>query len=296
MPTNKAVRTLNADLTAYRKALSAEQAAKKQVKTDASQEKAALAKIDAQEKKIIDAFENPSKPLDAATQTKMLNELFTLGQQSVKTQDHFDALSSRAQKDVAKDTAAAKADKKKALKDLKPAEYAMNLKQTNAARKELGLKSVNKVIRPPQPKKPNAAEVARKFLGWTEYKLEPSGKLDMHQWVPKDVDCANFVSGCLEKAGLIPKGAHSDMVTGLRDNLKARGWHSVSLKNAKPGDVVCFDGPDGPFQHVEIFDHWQGKTPVFIGSNNVLQDGTQKITYDVGGTWAYKFHVYAPPR
>jgi hypothetical protein len=44
-----------------------------------------------------------------------------------------------------------KRDEKQALKDLKPAEYKMNLKQTNATRRELGLKGVHQVIRPELP-------------------------------------------------------------------------------------------------------------------------------------------------
>ncbi|MBS2032915.1 MAG: LysM peptidoglycan-binding domain-containing protein [Deltaproteobacteria bacterium] len=141
----------------------------------------------------------------------------------------------------------------------------------------------------------DASAVARQYLGWTEYKLEPSGQLDMDTWVAKNVDCANFVSGCLEKAGLISHAQRSDNVSGLASHLRGAGWQDVPLANAKPGDVVCFDGPEGNYQHVEIFDHWQGSTPVFIGSNNVLSDGTQEITYDVGGRWAHGFHVLAPP-
>jgi flagellum-specific peptidoglycan hydrolase FlgJ len=141
--------------------------------------------------------------------------------------------------------------------------------------------------------KGNAADVARGFLGWTEYKLQPSGKLDMDQWVPKNVDCANFVSGCLEKAGLISHSQRSDNVVGLANNLRKDGWKDVPLKDAKPGDVVCFDGPEGNYQHVEIFNGWVNGKPQFIGSNNVLSDGTQEVTTDTG-SWAYRFHVLQP--
>jgi len=44
-----------------------------------------------------------------------------------------------------------KADRKKAFKDLKPAEYKLGLKGTNKLRHELGLKSVDHVIRPGVP-------------------------------------------------------------------------------------------------------------------------------------------------
>ncbi len=140
----------------------------------------------------------------------------------------------------------------------------------------------------------NAADVAKQFLGETEYQLQPSGALDMDQWVPKNVDCANFVSGCLEAAGLISHDQRSDSVTQLAANLRAAGWQDVGLSQAQPGDVVCFDGPDGAYQHVEIFAGWQNGQPLFIGSNNVNADGTQSITYD-NGSWAYGFHVLHQP-
>ena len=141
----------------------------------------------------------------------------------------------------------------------------------------------------------NPATIAQSFLGDSEYQLQPSGKLDMDGWVPKTEDCANFVSGCLEKAGILTHSQRSDNVRGVFSSLEAKGWKGTPLADAKPGDVVAFDGPSGPYQHIEIFSHWDGKTPVFIGSNNVMSDGTQKISYDVGGTWAHAFHVLAPP-
>lgn len=140
----------------------------------------------------------------------------------------------------------------------------------------------------------NAAAVAQQFLGMTEYQLQPSGKLDMDTWVPKNVDCANFVSGCLEKAGLIGKSQRSDSVKGLAGNLRQAGWQDVSLAQARPGDVVCFDGPEGNYQHVEIFNGMVNGKPQFIGSNNVLSDGTQKITLD-SGSWARAFHILHKP-
>jgi LysM repeat protein len=140
----------------------------------------------------------------------------------------------------------------------------------------------------------NAADVARQFLGQSEYQLQPSGALDMDQWVPKDVDCANFVSGCLEAAGLIDHSQRSDAVTQLAANLREAGWRDVPLSQARPGDVVCFDGPEGAYQHVELFNGWNGGSPQFIGSNNILGDGTQAISYD-SGSWAYGFHVLQQP-
>ena len=145
----------------------------------------------------------------------------------------------------------------------------------------------------PAPSGSNPADVARQFLGMSEYQLQPSGMLDMDGWVPKDVDCANFVSGCLEAAGLISHDQRSDAVTTLAANLRDAGWRDVPLSQARPGDVVCFDGPDGAYQHVELFSGWNGNSPQFIGSNNILGDGTQAISYD-NGSWAYGFHVLSP--
>lgn len=140
----------------------------------------------------------------------------------------------------------------------------------------------------------NAAQVARLFLGQTEYQLQSSGKLPMDSWVPKDVDCANFVSSCLEKAGLITHAQRSNAVVQLADNLRAAGWKDVPLSSARPGDVVSFDGPAGNYQHVELFDSWVNGQPQYIGSNNILPDGTQAISYD-DGKWAYQVHVLTPP-
>jgi hypothetical protein len=144
--------------------------------------------------------------------------------------------------------------------------------------------------------------VARRYLGDHESYLEYSGKLPMDRGVPTSEDCANFVSACLERAGKIPARQHSDRVTDLRDNLLRDGWKEtysgspggVPLSKAKPGDVVCFDGPGGAFQHVEIFNGFVNGRPQFIGSNNILPDGSQEISTD-DGSWAYRVHVYAPP-
>jgi len=147
----------------------------------------------------------------------------------------------------------------------------------------------------PAPGSKNAADIAKEFLGESEYQLQPSGALDMDQWVPKNVDCANFVSGCLEKAGLITHAQRSDGVSQLAANLRNAGWkQSEGFGNAQPGDVVCIDGPEGNYQHVEIFAGWKDGKPQLIGSNNILSDGTQAISYD-NGSWAYRFHVFHNP-
>ncbi len=136
--------------------------------------------------------------------------------------------------------------------------------------------------------------VAQRFLGQQQHQLEYSGQLPEDTWVPLDEDCANFVSSCLQVAGKLPAGQHNDGVVGLKNNLLNDGWREIPLSQAKPGDVCCFDGPGGNYQHVELFNQWNGGSPQYIGSNNILADGTQAICTD-DGSWAYRVHVFAPP-
>jgi len=109
-------------------------------------------------------------------------------------------------------------------------------------------------------------------------KLEKGGVgSDMEDWVPNNVNCANFVSACLEQAGQIKNGQHSNSVYGLQGNLdKDPNFKRVSLADAKPGDVVCMKTNGG--QHVVMFAGMKNGKPQFIGSNNVNPDGSQKIT------------------
>jgi len=125
-----------------------------------------------------------------------------------------------------------------------------------------------------------AFDIARAQLGKNagDLKLEGSavGRA-MADWVPNNVNCANFVSGVLQAAGQISSGEHSDSVYGLQANLdRDSRWQRTSLANAKPGDVVSFNTGRG--QHVVMFAGWQNGKPTFIGSNNVNADGSQKIT------------------
>jgi peptidoglycan hydrolase-like protein with peptidoglycan-binding domain/GH25 family lysozyme M1 (1,4-beta-N-acetylmuramidase) len=144
--------------------------------------------------------------------------------------------------------------------------------------------------------------IARAYLGDNEETvngvtgLEYSGRLPMDTWVPPYVDCANFVSACLQVAGKLPASQHSDNVKGLKKNLLHDGWKLVPLKDAKPGDVVCFDGPEGPLQHVELFNAWVKGKPQYIGSNNIQANGDQTICTDDGSYFdGYKKYVLQPP-
>lgn len=94
-----------------------------------------------------------------------------------------------------------------------------------------------------------AYEIARAYLGRNAGELKLSsnavGKA-MHDWVPNNVNCANFVSAVLRAAGQISASQHHDAVVGLMRNLdRDPDFVRVSLKNARPGDVVSMKTPGG---------------------------------------------------
>jgi LysM repeat protein len=123
-------------------------------------------------------------------------------------------------------------------------------------------------------------EIAKQHLGKnaTSLKLEKNGVgADMEDWVPNNVNCANFVSAVLEQAGQIKNGQHHNAVVGLQANLdRDPNFRRVSLAEAKPGDVVSMKTPGG--HHVVLFAGMKDGKPQFIGSNNVNPDGSQRVT------------------
>ncbi|MCK8499216.1 LysM peptidoglycan-binding domain-containing protein [Myxococcus fulvus] len=123
-------------------------------------------------------------------------------------------------------------------------------------------------------------DIARSHLNKNagSLKLEGSGVgADMEDWVPNNVNCANFVSACLEQAGQISDAQHDNSVMGLQAKLdRDPNFKRVSLQDAKPGDVVSMKVGSG--QHVVMFAGWENGKPMFIGSNNVNPDGSQRIT------------------
>ncbi len=133
----------------------------------------------------------------------------------------------------------------------------------------------------------DALAIARSDLGQNISSLKYSGNLASYldKWPGNNVCCANFVSACLEKAGLIRHSEHNDNVTGLANNLRNDpNWRSVDANHLSPGDVVCFEVPgEGHMAHVEIFAGYKNGQPTFIGSNNVNADGTQRITEGYAG-------------
>ncbi|MEN1930064.1 LysM peptidoglycan-binding domain-containing protein [Luteimonas sp. MJ250] len=137
----------------------------------------------------------------------------------------------------------------------------------------------------------NAAAIAEQFIGRNAGELKFSDELPMESWVPNNVNCANFVSACLQKAGLIDAGQASASVDNLAGNLKGDGWQTTSLANARPGDVVLMQR-NGQ-SHVVLFAGMEGGQPKFIGSNNVNSDGSQRISW--GGA-SGNYEIITPPR
>ena len=124
-------------------------------------------------------------------------------------------------------------------------------------------------------------DLARQYLGWNARDLKvssnPVGRA-MQDWVPNNVNCANFVSGTLIASGQIRQNQGSASVYGLMGNLdRDSNFRRVSLNQARPGDVVSMRTPGG--QHVVLFAGWQNGRPLFIGSNNVNPDGSQRVSY-----------------
>ncbi len=124
-------------------------------------------------------------------------------------------------------------------------------------------------------------DIARSYLGRNAGELKLSGNAvgaAMHDWVPNNVNCANFVSAVLRASGQISSSQHHNAVVGLMGNLdRDPDFRRVSLQNARPGDVVSMKTPGG--HHVVLFAGWQNGRPLFIGSNNVNRDGSQRISY-----------------
>jgi len=124
-------------------------------------------------------------------------------------------------------------------------------------------------------------DLARQYLGWNARDLKVSGNAvgrAMQDWVPNNVNCANFVSGTLIASGQLRQSQGNASVYGLMGNLdRDPNFRRVSLQNARPGDVVSMRTPGG--QHVVLFAGWKDGRPLFIGSNNVNPDGSQRVSY-----------------
>lgn len=131
----------------------------------------------------------------------------------------------------------------------------------------------------------NPAGIAEGLVGQWASGLQANQAVPMRRGVPTDVCCANFVSACLQKAGLLSASEHTDSAPQLKTTLQNKGWHTVSRANAKPGDVCFVIGSDGVPEHVELVAKNAGGRITLVGSNNTgaNHDGPQRISND---TWS----------
>ena len=137
----------------------------------------------------------------------------------------------------------------------------------------------------------DAAAIAESLIGRNAGELKHSNDIPMESWVPNNVNCANFVSGVLQQAGMIEPSQASASVDNLASNLKGAGWQTVSLADAQPGDVVLMQ-KNGQ-SHVVLFHGFENGVPKFIGSNNVNADGSQRVSW--GGA-SGNYEIITPPR
>ncbi len=138
----------------------------------------------------------------------------------------------------------------------------------------------------PQGGNGNVVDIAQRFLGRNASDLKRSGELPMESWVPNDVNCANFVTAVLQKAGMI--NWHDNTVAGTASRLKAQGWKVVPASQAKPGDV-CILNYGG---HVELVASNNNGHIKLIGSNNTNADGSQRVGY--GNPYGNEYYLSPP--
>ncbi|NRO95241.1 hypothetical protein GWC77_04725 [Paraburkholderia sp. NMBU_R16] len=129
----------------------------------------------------------------------------------------------------------------------------------------------------------NPAGIAERLVGQPAASLQANQLVPMHRGVPTDVCCANFVSACLQKAGLLSSSEHTDSAPQLKTTLQHKGWHTVSRSQAKPGDVCFVIGSNGVPEHVELVAKNAGGRITLVGSNNTNHgSGPQVVSND---TW-----------
>ena len=105
---------------------------------------------------------------------------------------------------------------------------------------------------------------------------------------------SNCLSLRLSVSCVMPSDEASQASAGvdqLANNLRADGWTTTSLENARPGDVVLMQR-DGQ-SHVVLFAGFENGRPTFIGSNNINPDGSQQISW--GGA-SGNYEIITPSR
>ena len=149
--------------------------------------------------------------------------------------------------------------------------------------------ALNTRLSEPEVRSPGAeaVKIAQSVMGWNAHdlKLQNSTVIGnaMQDWVPDNVNCANFVSAVLTASGQIPKSEGHAAVSTLINNLKKDpNFTQTDLAHAQPGDVVAFNVPPKG-QHIMIYEGVDNTgRPKFIGSNNVNKDGSQKVAVTIG--------------
>lgn len=136
----------------------------------------------------------------------------------------------------------------------------------------------------------HAADKAKQYLGRYESDLERAGVTQ--RGVDTGESCANFVSTMLKQSGQI--NWHTNLVSDLNSKLRAQGWHPVSLKDAKPGDVWICNGAHGE-SHTEIVASNVNGKVTLIGSNNHPRPNDQQINYDTYSASISGSFILAPP-
>lgn len=120
-----------------------------------------------------------------------------------------------------------------------------------------------------------SVDLARKFEGQLSQRVK--GKLPHFQAAGgKTNNCADFVSSVLQASG---RGVtQNPSVSGLRQQLKDKGWQAISPDQAKPGDVWMTKSNTHGSRHTELVSQVDGKGGFHtIGSNNITKR-QQKIT------------------
>lgn len=150
---------------------------------------------------------------------------------------------------------------------------------------------------PPSPleaaRSNNPAEVAKQYLGKWADDLANNSDLQMQKGIDPTVDCANFASAVLIKAGLLDPSSQTVGVLPLYKTLTANGWQAVPAAEAPPGAVAIFGSAHS--QHVEFVSANDAGKLTLIGSNNTGPggEGPQKVGFEA--PWSSAITYLKPP-
>jgi hypothetical protein len=127
-------------------------------------------------------------------------------------------------------------------------------------------------------------------LGRWATDLQTRGELApfMTDGVPANINCANFVSACLERAKLISHSQHTNSISAGPRSIwlstildQDKDWKRTTLENARPGDVCVVNGGN----HVVMFAGWKNGEAQYIGANAAGPNGEQKVSIVTAAQW-----------